>query len=183
MLRTAQKRGLKTGMLSNLLHKDAGSVQDGIGLLSSILLRYAEVGSVHYCREQKALKFTFMIRQHEEVSSLREFLKPALELFHQLEGQNMRVFDLACRSEENICVITVTRDVDSMTQREVGLIVDLIKARFKKQLIYDELYLPEDEQIFQEEMITHMLYSIHGDDIDRNVVALREEGRVLVFKN
>ena len=124
-----------------------------------------------------------MIRQHEEVSSLREFLKPALELFHQLEGQSMRVFDLACRSEENVCVITVTRDVDSMTQREVGLIVELIKARFKKQLIYDELYLLEDEQIFQEEMITHMLSSIHGDDINKNVVALREEGRVLVFKN
>jgi len=40
---TAQKIGLVTGMLSNLLHKDAGRVQDGVGLLSSILLRYAEV--------------------------------------------------------------------------------------------------------------------------------------------
>lgn len=183
MLRTAQKRGLITGMLSNLLLKDAGRVQDGVGLLSSILLRYAEVGSVHYWREQHALKFTFMIRQHQEVSSLQEILKPALEFFHQLEGQSMRVFDLACRSEENVCVITVTRDVDSMTQREVGLIVELIKGKYKKQLLYDELYLPEDEQIFQEEMITHMLYSIHSADLDKNVVALREEGRVLVFKS
>ena len=110
-------------------------------------------------------------------------LSNLLEFFHQLEGQSMRVFDLACRSEENVCVITVTRDVDSMTQREVGLIVELIKGKYKKQLLYDELYLPEDEQIFQEEMITHMLYSIHSDDIDKNVVALREEGRVLVFKS
>jgi len=170
-------------MLSNLLHKDAGSVQDGVGLLNSILLRYAEVGSVHYWREQHALKFTFVIRQHQDVSSLQEILKPALELFHQLEGQSMRVFDLTCRSEENVCVITVTRDVDSMTQREVGLIVELVKGKYKKQLFYDELYLHEDEQIFQEEMITHMLYSIHSDDMDKNVVALREEGRVLVFKN
>jgi len=170
-------------MLGNLLHKDAVYVQDGVGLLSSILLRYAEVGSVHYWREQHALKFTFIIQQPQEVSSLQEILKPALEFFHHLQGQSMRVFNLACRSEENVCVITVTRDVDSMTQREVGLIVELIKGKYQKQLLYDELYLPEDEQIYQEEMITHMLYTIHSDDIDKNVVALREEGRVLVFKS
>ncbi len=80
-------------------------------------------------------------------------------------------------------MITITRDVDSMTQREVGLIVELIKGKYKKQLLYDELYLPEDEQLFQEEMITHMLYSIHSDNMDKNVVALRDEGRVLVFKS
>ncbi|KUO74657.1 MAG: hypothetical protein APF81_13030 [Desulfosporosinus sp. BRH_c37] len=170
-------------MLSNLLYKDAGRIQDGVELLSSILLRYGEVGSVNYWREQHALKFTFMIQQHQEVSSLREILKPALEFFHQLEGSSMRFFDLACRSEENVCVITITRDIESMTQREVGLIVELIKGKYKKQLFYDELYLPEDEQIFQEEMITQMLHSIHNDDIDKNVVVLREEGRVLVFRS
>ena len=78
---------------------------------------------------------------------------------------------------------TVTRDVDSMTQREVGLIVDLIKGNYKKKLLYEELYLPEDEQIFQEEMISQMLSSIHSDDLDNNVVVMREKGRVLVFKS
>ena len=170
-------------MLSHLLHKETGRVQDGVGLLSSILLRYAEVGSVHYWLEQHALKFTFMIQQHEEVSALQEILKPALELFHQLEGHSMRLFELTCRSEENVCVITVTRDVDSMTQREVGLIVELIKGKYHKKLIYEELYLPEDEQIYQEEMITNLLSSIHSEDINKNVVALREKGRVLVFKS
>ncbi len=102
MLGTAQKRGLITGMVSHLLHKEAGRVQDGVSLLSSILLRYAEVGSVHYWNEQHALKFTFMLKEQLEVSSLQEILKPALEFFHQLQGQSMRVFDLACRSEENV---------------------------------------------------------------------------------
>jgi hypothetical protein len=170
-------------VLSNLFDKYAGRDQDGVELLSSILLRYAEVGSVYYWREQHALKFTFMIRQHQDVSSLQEILKPALEFFHHLEGQTMRVFDLACQSEENVCVITVTRDVDSITQREVGLIVELIKGKYRNQLLYDELYLPEAEQAFQEEMITHMLDSIHSADLNKNLVALREEGRVLIFKS
>lgn len=169
-------------MFSNL-YKDGGRVQDGVGLLNSILLRYAEVGSVHYWHEQHALKFTFMITQHQDVSLLQEILKPALEVFHQLEGQNMRIFDISCRSEERVCVITVTRDVDSMTQREVGLIVELLKREYKNKLVYDEMNLPEDELLFQEEMISHILSSIRIHDIEENVVALREEGRVLVFKS
>ncbi|MDR3599436.1 MAG: hypothetical protein P4L49_02955 [Desulfosporosinus sp.] len=170
-------------MYNNLQYKDGGRIQDGVGLITSILLRYPEVGAVHYWREQHALKFTFMIEQHQEASSFQEVLKPALEFFHQLERQSMRVFDIASRSEETICVITVTRDVDSMTQREVGLIVELLKRKYKKKLIYDDIILPEDEQIFQEELISRMLSSIQTHDSDKNVVALREEGRVLVFKS
>lgn len=170
-------------MLGNLQYKDGGHVQAGVGLLTSILMRYTEVGSVHYWREEHALKFTFMVRESQEVTSLQEILKPALEFFHQLEGQRMRVFDISCRSEENTCVITITRDVDSMTQREVGLIVELLKRKYPKQLIYDEMYLPEDEQIYQEEMIAQMLSSFQSKDLNKNVVALREEGRVLVFKS
>lgn len=165
------------------IYKDRGRVQDGVGLLTSILLRYSEVGSVHYWREQHALKFTFMIARHVELSTFQEILKPALEFFHQLEGQKMRVFDISCRSEENVSVITVTRDVDSMTQREVGLIVELLKREYKQDLVYDEIYLPEDEQVLQEEMINHLLSSFQTDEINKNVVALREEGRVLVFKS
>lgn len=165
------------------IYTDRGRVQDGVGLLTSILLRYSEVGSVHYWREQHALKFTFMITRHAELSSIQEVLKPALGFFHQLEGQKIRVFDIACRSEENVCVITVTRDVDTMTQREVGLLVELLKREYKQDLVYDEIYLPEDEQVLQEEMINHLLSSFQTYDIDKNVVALREEGRVLVFKS
>ncbi|MDP4158345.1 MAG: hypothetical protein Q8911_01090 [Bacillota bacterium] len=163
--------------------KDVGSIQDGVGLLTSILQRYSEVGSVQYWREQNALKFTFMTMRSQDVSSLHEILKPALEVFHKLEGTIMRIFDITGRCEENVCVITVIRDVDSMTQREVGLIVELLKREYKKKLLYEEINLPEDEQIFQEEMISHMLSSIQSRDINKNVVALRDEGRVLVFKN
>lgn len=171
------------------LYKDSGRVleggraQDGVGLLTSILLRYAEVGSVHYWNEEHALKFTFLLTQAQDSSALQDILKPAVEFFHQLEGRSMRVCDIASRNEENICVITVTRDVESMTQREVGLIVELLKRKFKKQLVYDEMNLPEDEQLFQEEMISQILHSIQSDTMNKNVVALREEGRVLVFKS
>lgn len=159
-----------------------GRLQDGVGLLTSILMRYTEVGSVHYWREENALKFTFLIRGTQDVKNLNELMLSALEFYHHLEGRKMRVFDVVCKAEEFVSVITITRDVDSLTQREVGLIIDLLKKNYKDQLIYDDIYISEDERIFQEEKISQMLSSIQNINFNKNVLVLREEGKVLVFK-
>lgn len=179
--RTEQKRGL-TRVLNNI-PRDVRRDSDGVDLLTSILTRYPELGSVHYWCEQHALKFTFMIREQIELVSLQEILRPALEFYHHLEGQKIRVFEITCRSEENVCVLTIVRDLDSVSQREVGLMVELLKRKFKKQLVRDETYLGEEELELQEEVISQMLTSIKYMDIQRNVIALRDEGRVLVFNN
>lgn len=157
-------------------------MQDGVGLLTSILMRYTEVGSVHYWREENALKFTFLIRGTQDVKTLNELLLSALEFYHHLEGRKMRVFDVDCKAEKFVSVITISRDVDSLTQREVGLIIELLKRNYKDQLIYDDIYISEDERILQEEKISQMLSSIQNININKNVLALREEGKVLVFK-
>ena len=162
--------------------KDGGYVPDGVGLLISILWRYPEVSTIHYWQEQHALKFTFMIMDIDDVSGLQVKLPEALSVFHKLENRKMLNFNIEFRQEERICVLTVTRDVDSMTQSEVGLIVELVKLEFANSLIIDQSDLPEDEIIFQEELIGQMLAKILSSDIDKNVIAVREEGKVLVFK-
>lgn len=165
-----------------LQFKDGGYVPDGVGLLISILWRYPEVSTIHYWQEQHALKFTFMIMDIDDVSGLQVKLPEALSVFHKLENRKMLNFNIEFRQEERICVLTVTRDVDSMTQSEVGLIVELVKLEFANSLIIDHSDLPEDEIIFQEELIGQMLAKILSSDIDKNVIAVREEGKVLVFK-
>lgn len=181
--RTVQIERAEKKVLSSLNYHDGGYFQNGVELLTSILMRYAELGSVHYWREEHALKFTFMVKQALDVTELQELLKPALEFFHKLEGQRMRLCDIKCRTEEEVCVVTITRDLGSMTQREVGLIVELLKGKYKKQMIFDELYLPEDEQIYQEEQISQMLTSIRINDLSKSITVMRDEGQVLVFKN
>ncbi|MHB1652744.1 MAG: hypothetical protein ACYCVD_09750 [Desulfitobacteriaceae bacterium] len=167
----------------NMHYKDGGYVPEGVGLLISILLRYAEVGSIYYWQERHALKFTFILMGKVDASVLMEKLPTALEVFHDLEGRAMGCCEVECRSEEEIHSLIIIRDVDSMTQSEVGLIVELVKREFSEYLIYDDTTLPDDELQFQEELIGHMLANMQNYDIDKNVVAVREEGRVLVFKN
>lgn len=167
----------------NMQYKDGGPVPEGVGLLISILVRYAEVGSIYYWQEEHALKFTFMIMGPVDADSFAHELPRALEVFHGLERRPMSLCQVKSRSSGNVHMLTIVRDVDSMTQSEVGLIVDLVKGQFREALVSDDTTLEEDELLFQEEMIGHMLANIRDNDIDKNVVAVREEGRVLVFKN
>ncbi|MHB8125501.1 MAG: hypothetical protein ACYDEJ_07635 [Desulfitobacteriaceae bacterium] len=165
-----------------LQFKDGGYVPDGVGLLISILWRYPEVSTIHYWQEQHALKFTFMLMDIDDISGLQVKLPEALSIFHKFENRKMLRCNVEFRHEERVCILTITRDVESMTQSEVGLIVDLVKLEFANCLIIDQTELPEDEIIFQEELIGQILATILSSDIEKNVVAVREEGKVLVFK-
>jgi len=164
-------------------NNDDSSAPDGVALIISILLRHPEVGSLSYGQDEHALKFTFMLTGNSDATSVLEKLPLALEVFHQLEGRKMRICLIEYRTEEQVGILTITRDVDSLTQSELGLIVEWVKSELSAALISDQTYLPEEEQLFQEEVISHMLATIRTSDLDKNIVAVREEGRVLVFKN
>lgn len=167
----------------NLQYKDGGNVPEAVGLLISILVRYPEVCSIRYLQQEHALKFRFMLLAHENPEPLTRQLMDALEVFHQLEGTPMQICRVEQKFEDRFSLLTITRDVRSMSQTEVGLIVQLVKAQLKMQLIYDEEEISEDEQSFQEELIGDALESFKKSDLDKSFIAVREEGRVLVYKN
>lgn len=169
-------------MSALLQFKDGVYVPDGVGLLISILWRYPEVSSIYYWQEQHALKFTFMLMDINDISGLQQKIPEALSIFHKFENRKMSRCNVEFRQEERVCVLTITRDVDSMTQSEVGLIVELVKQEFNDSLIIDQVYLPEEEILYQEEVIGQLLATILSGDIDKNVVAVRAEGKVLVYK-
>ncbi|AGA69613.1 hypothetical protein Desdi_2172 [Desulfitobacterium dichloroeliminans LMG P-21439] len=166
----------------NLHYKDGGSVPDGVGLLISILVRYPEVCSVRYLQTEHGLTFRFMIYGTDQGEKFVHSLREALVVYHGLEGKEMSICEIQLKQEEALALITVTRDVESMDQREVGLIVDLVKDLSQK-LIYDDTEIPEEEQIFQEEVIGQTLQAFRDRRLDKGFIAIREEGRVLVYNS
>lgn len=167
----------------NFRYKDGGQVSDGVGLLISILLRYPEVCSVRYLQEQHALKFQFLLFASRNIASLPQNLLDALEVFHQLEERSMKICNVEGHQEEDFYRLTVTRDVESMNHTEVGLIVDLVKENSTNELLYEEMQLQEDELHFQEEIIAQVLELLQKNELDKNFIAVRDEGRVFVYKN
>ena len=59
--------------------------------------------------------------------------------------------------------------------------MEIIKDELGDQLVTDENSLAEDEIILQEEVINHMLAAIRSNGTEKNITAVREDGRVLVF--
>ncbi|MDR3270784.1 MAG: hypothetical protein LBT32_04655 [Peptococcaceae bacterium] len=153
-----------------------------MNLLISILLRYPEAVSVRYIPQDNALDFVFLFDIQDNTSQdILDILPQALAVYHHLEQREMRLCQVEIQSEEGIGKFVVRRDVESITKNEVGLIVEMVKGAFGFSMIYEEAELPEDERLYQEEMIGYVLESMRNAEIDKNFIALREEGKVMLF--
>ena len=159
---------------------DSNYLNYSTGLLVSILLRYPEVGTISCSQKQQALVLKFLVAKDCEYEGLKCKLTQALEMFHKIEGRKMKLLSIE-RYQRDLDLLVITRDLGSITQNEVNLIVEIIKKELGKQLIIDESSLLEEEIVFQEEVINHMLAAIRSNGTEKNITALREDGRVLVF--
>ncbi|AFM00902.1 MULTISPECIES: hypothetical protein [Desulfitobacterium] len=166
----------------NLHYNDGGSAPDGVGLLISILIRYPEVCSVRYQQPDHALTFRFTVAGSNQGEKFRDTLREALRAYHRIEGYPMRICEIELKLESGVALVTVTRDVESMNEREIGLIVDLVRD-ITQSIIYDETEIPEEEQAFQEEVIGQILQSFRDCRLEKGFIAVREEGRVLVYNS
>ncbi|HWJ02532.1 MAG TPA: hypothetical protein VNU93_02560, partial [Verrucomicrobiae bacterium] len=149
----------------------------------SILVRYPEVGTINVDQDLQVLKFTFFFTKDvKNPGGSRQTLQDSLCLFNQLEGRNQRVCNLEFKTQEGVTSLHVERDIETVSQNELNLLIELLRQHFNDSLISDQgEEIPEEELLMQEELIKHMLENIRVNHLDKSVIALREEGRVLVF--
>jgi hypothetical protein len=162
-----------------------GNVTDSVGLLISILVRYPEVATVNFDPENHLLKFTFIYSQvlgKNELDNLRNKLLDSVDVYNILEGKEPKFISLNHQIYDNLTMIEIQRDVDTLAQEEITLIVNLFHQYLHTNLVTEESeQFIEEELIAQEELIEHMLESIKCSKQEKSLFAFREEGRVLVF--
>ncbi|MHB1125520.1 MAG: hypothetical protein ACYC2T_00970 [Bacillota bacterium] len=166
-------------------YRNGDEVSDSIGLLISILLRYPEVGTINYEPATRVLKFTFILSHlypSAVVQGMREKMVLALQTFNFLEGKDPQLIRLDHSICDALTMVEIQRDVDTLAQDELSLIIALMHQEFGDDLVADSNEsMQEEELLMQEELIGHMLESIRGDVPEKKLFAFREEGRVLVF--
>jgi len=150
------------------------------GLLVSILLRYPEVVTISCSQEHQTMRLKFLVVKECGFEALQIKLRQALELFHQIEGRKIQLFNVE-KFEQELDLIMISRDLSSITHTEINLIVEIMKSELGAKLIADECSLPEEEVILQEEIINHMMAAVRSNGTEKNITAVREDGRVLVF--
>lgn len=173
------------GMI-RMRYKDGEQVSNSVGLLISILVRYPEIGSINFSPKSKVLKFNFILTQHLEdldFENFQQHLINSLDVYNMLEGKKTIITELKKIHYEKITLLEIERDVDTLSQEEISLIIDLMRDRFGHLLVTDgscESFLDEELEM-QEELIEHMLEDAKTSFQEKSLIGFREEGKVLVF--
>lgn len=164
---------------------EPSGLQNSVGLLISILVRYPEVGTVKYQPEERTLRFTFMASgelDEETFLSFARRLKESLLTFAFVNGRRMRVCLLEKNEYNGFTVVEVHRDVESLSREEISLIASLLAESFADRVVKEvQEPLLEEDQLYQEELIEHMLDDVRQGQITKDLIGFRENGRVFVF--
>lgn len=160
-------------------------IPNGISLLISILVRYPEIGTINFNPRNHTLKFIFLMTKvlpDSDFLRFKEKMLMSLETLGYLENRRAGIINLERSVFEGITQFEIIRDVDSLTREEISLIIQLFRQEFPDNLVadYNDNLIEEDLQM-QEELIENMLEDLRVTSNDKNFIAFREEGRVLVF--
>jgi len=172
--------------MMRMRYKDGEEISNSVGLLISILVRYPEIGSINFSPRSKVLKFNFILTQHladVEFNNFHDQLVNSLDVYNMLEGKKTIIAELKKIEYEKITLLEIERDVETLNQEEISLIISLMRDKFGGLLATDgdcDSFL-EEELEMQEELIQHMLEDTKTSFPEKNLIGFREEGKVLVF--
>lgn len=157
-----------------------------VSLLISMLVRYPEVGTVKYEPRQQTIRMSLLIHGElpaEDFARLEQALTDTLEVYHLLEQRPAATVEVAQESYGGLTSIAITRDARTLSPEEVYVIIELIRERFAGRLVSEAIdFSGEDEMIAQDEMIEEILADLEDSRNPKNLIAIREDGRLMVFQ-
>jgi hypothetical protein len=154
-------------------------------LLTSILLCYPEIAAINLDPKTNLASFIFYISGSLTCDVIDDFkmrLKQSLDAYHFIINRDAEICSFSLQAQESFTILEFQRDVLTMTQKEVALVIALLQEQFGENLITDEDGdLLIDDFSLHEELIGRMLEHTNGTSTNSRLIALRDEGRVLVF--
>ena len=171
------------GLKSSVNARDV--VQNSIGLLVSILVRYPEVATCKLSPSDGCIKLTYILQggvPKEVLTKFKEDLSTSLEVLYDLRGVSNIRFECCASDYAGLVLLEISRDFNSLSREEIALVTALVATRFRDKLIFDDFAENiEDEQDMQDEIIESMLEDTRFDILPRDLFGFRENGRVFVF--
>ncbi len=171
--------------MKGIFWKEGESFSNSMSLIAFLLVRYPEIGTVRYDPDGKTLQFSFMLIKalnEEEFAAFKERMTLSLDAISDLQGKKPLETEISFTECENLTFLEILRDIDSLSQEEIGLIIGLVQQFFEGNLLLDQEEAVQDEDVLlQEEMIDHMLEDLKDSHQEKRLIGFREEGRVLVF--
>lgn len=166
--------------------KSDDRISRSVSLLISMLVRYPEVGSVKYDPRQQTIRLRLLVSgpmTEDEFERMHRLLVDTLEVYNQLDNRRPAVLEVARESFGELTAVSITRDVPTMSPAEIWTIVEFFREWFPERLTSEpDDQIGEDELLAQDEMIEEILADLERGRSGRDLIAIREEGRVMVFQ-
>ncbi len=170
--------------MSHVTKKDS-SVSHIANLLTSILLCYPEIATINLDHKSCMVRFTFYLSSSlskKAVDSFKKRLQQSLHAYYYLINKDVEACSLSFQTLDCFTTLDFQRDVLTLTQKEIALIIALLREQFGDNLITDEDDdLVVDDLSLHEELIGRMLEHTQEASANSRLIALRDEGRVLVY--
>ena len=161
--------------MAKVNRKDS-SVSHIANLLTSILLCYPEIGTINLDPKENLVKFTFYLSNSlttDAIALFEERMQQSLNAYYFILNKDVEVCSCSFQTQDYFSTLEFQRDVLTLTQKEVALIVALLKEQFGDNLITDEEDdLLVDDSALHEELIGHMLEHTKATSANSKLIAL-----------
>ncbi len=173
--------------MKGVFWKEGESFTSSMSLIVSLLIRYPEIATLKLIPEEQIFQFGFIFRRKftlEEKKAFQEELGHSLMALAEINRYQPQIMKFNFKRLKNMSFLEVKRDIASLSQEEISLITRIITHKYGDAIISDaEDYMGEEELIFQEEMIDHMLEDIKETQQEKELIGIREDGRVMLFNH
>lgn len=152
-----------------------------VDLLVSLLVRFPEIGAVHYEPLEKALRFVFLLRADDQsASSFPCAYKAHLSVFYRLRKKKPIVSSLKLGTNPQLRVVEITRDLVTLSLEELNLTIELLRDCCGSDLVRESQAEEENDEWEHNALIESLLAAASPVGPER-LTGFRQNGRVLVF--
>lgn len=157
-----------------------------VGLIISIAVRYPEIATVKYEPREQTIRLGLLITgdlPDDEWSRTEAAFLDTLEVYLLLEQRQAAGAEISRETFGELTAVSITRDAATLSPEEIYTIVEFFKERYGGRMVSEAVeYGTEDEWMAQDEMIEDMVEDLERSRNPRNLIAMREDGRVVVFQ-
>lgn len=150
-----------------------------------MLVRYSAITAVNYDPLLNAIRFTFLLSKEikgNHFTKVERRVMESLDALWTIKGGQGVIVRFSRSSFKGITSIEMLRDMGTLSQEEISVLVQILQDEFDDCLVTDETEpLMEEDLLIQEELIQEMLEDVKNSCQQRGLVAIREEGRVIVY--
>ncbi len=158
---------------------------DTVNLVCALLVRYPEIASIRSMPGEGMVRFTFAISRRMDRQTQRAMsdeIEAHVKGFLALSGDggDLRV---ECESERALRFVHVSRDLDTFTKDELGMLTGLFAQCFGSSLVLNPVpdEQPDEDPIAQDELVECAIEALRDPAQSKSLVGFREEKHVLVY--